>query len=87
MIIVFVLLLGVLQCSVNKYTMWNQGVNYVDGKRFIFQSHVQKHIFIVLELLIQGEYTDTPFLLVPVLFWILSYVVYTFMYRSVILMI
>jgi hypothetical protein len=32
MLIVLVLLLGVLQCSINKYTVLNQGVNYVGGK-------------------------------------------------------
>jgi hypothetical protein len=42
MVIVFVLILGVLQCSINKYTVWNQGVNSVDGTRYIFHSDAQK---------------------------------------------
>jgi len=42
MVIVYLLLLGVLQCSTNKYTVWNQGVNYVDGTRHILRSNVQK---------------------------------------------
>lgn len=42
MVIVYVLLLGVLQCSTNRYTVWNQGVNYVDGARHILCSNEQK---------------------------------------------
>ena len=52
----------------------------------MYKSVTAKHIFSVLELLFQGEYTETPFLPAPVLFWILSFVVNTVMYRSVILM-
>jgi hypothetical protein len=49
------------------------------------KSVTAKHIFSVLELF-QVEYTETTFLPVPVLFWILSFVVNTIIYRSVILM-
>jgi len=52
----------------------------------MYKSVTAKHIFSVLELLFQGEYTEPPFLPVPVLFWILSFVVNTIIYRSVILM-
>lgn len=52
----------------------------------VYKSITAKDIFSVLELLFQGEYTETPFLHVPVLFWILSFVVNAIIYRSVILM-
>ena len=35
MVVVFVSIHGVLQCYVNKHTVWNQDVNYVDGTRNI----------------------------------------------------
>jgi hypothetical protein len=100
MVIVYILLLGVLQCSTNKYTVWNQGVNYVDGTRYILRSNVQpdaycavmyknvtaKHIFSVWNYYSRENTQKPPFLPVPVLFWILSFVVNTIIYRSVILM-
>jgi len=54
----------------------------------MYKSFTAKHIFSVLELLFQGEYAETPFLPVLVIFWILSFVVNTiiYIYRSVILM-
>jgi hypothetical protein len=77
MVIVFVLLLGVLRCSINKYTVWNQGINYVDGTRYIFHSNVQKRYckvyFQCIVIIIAGRIHRYSFLLVPVLFWMLSF--------------
>lgn len=93
MVIVYVLLHCVMQCSTNKYTVWNQGVTYIDGTRHILHSNVQKlyckAYFQYIGIIILGRihrnplFTCTCFILDIKFCWQHHHIC---IYRSVILM-